>query len=491
LNKQSSVNLKEVYNKMLSDASAKDIFTQDDIKEETADMQLFTNDEVFDFLKIQADRKSRGVFLYMYDKYTKLYPGLLSSHPELNEIREKMLNLSELNIEELMKSVVTVILDRGINIKKGMGFIDKSLGTGFFIDDNGYILTNHHVIADNVDPKFKGYSKVYVTTRKEPDKEIPAEVIGYDKVFDIALLKIPFKSENHLTLGRSSDMQVGDKIYTIGNPIGIKYTVTSGIISNKDLEVFQLGKAFMIDAAVNPGNSGGPLIDERGQVIGIVFAGIPQYQGISFAIPFQWVRKTISALYKKGEVQRCWLGAGIYADNDKVFFYYVLPSGPAYKSGIAIGDRIIKIDGIEVSSVEDAQSKLAWKRFPELINLEIERNGKVMSIVVRLEQRPYLPVEEVFDRDTKGNIFSLLFGIGLDYYDKKFFTNKYKILKVYKKMEGMPLNVNAGDPLIIYDIKLLQKEKMITVTIQYLESTVGVVNRVVTLASPAEVNTIL
>ena len=99
-----------------------------------------------------------------------------------------------------MQSVVTVILNKGMNVKDGMGYFDKSIGTGFFIDDNGYILTNHHVIADDVDPKYKGYSAVYVTTREDPDTEIPAKVIGYDKVFDIALLKIQKKGTKPLYL---------------------------------------------------------------------------------------------------------------------------------------------------------------------------------------------------------------------------------------------------------------------------------------------------
>lgn len=492
LGKKSSMTLREVYDKVLEQADkTSDIYTQLDLREEMANLKLLTNKEVFDLLNLYSKNKSRDVFIYLLNKYKKMYSSLLRDYPELEDMEKRMISLNELNLEELMKSVVTVILDKGLDMKKGLGIMDKSIGTGFFIDNNGYILTNHHVIKEHVDPEYEGFSKVYVTLRKDPEVEIPAEVVGFDKVFDIALLKIPLKSEKYLILGRSSDMSVGDKIFTIGNPLGIKYTVTSGIISNKDLEFFQLGRGFMIDAAINPGNSGGPLVDERGQVIGIVFAGIPQYEGINFAIPFQWVRKTIPDLYKKGEVERCWIGAGLYMENDKVYFYYLLPNGGAYTSGIKEGDRLISIDGEEVSNVEDAQSKLAWRRYPGLISIVTERDGKKNNNIVRLEKRPYLPIEEVFNRDTESNIIKLVFGIGMEYYDKKMRTKKYVAKKIYKGKFGAELKIAEGDSITVYDLKYIKKSTLIRLTIRYKQEEIGVFERAVTIASYAEINSLL
>jgi membrane-associated protease RseP (regulator of RpoE activity) len=286
-------------------------------------------------------------------------------------------------------------------------------------------------------------------------------------------------------------MSLGDKIYTIGNPLGIKYTVTSGIISNMDLEFFQLGKGFMIDAAINPGNSGGPLIDERGQVVGIVFAGILQYEGVNFAIPFQWVRKTIPALYKTGEVKRCWIGAGLYMEKDKVYFYYVLPSGTAFNADIKEGDRLISIDGEKVESVEDAQSKLAWRRYPSLVSIKVERNGKIIENILRLDVRPYLPIEEVFNRDTEANIIKLVFGIGLEYYDKKLFSRKYVTKKIYRGKFGSELKIGMGDSFTVYDLKYIKKDKLIKLTIRYQHEDFGVVERSVSVLSPAEINSII
>lgn len=492
LGKKSSIPLRGVFDKVLENADqSSDIYTQLDLREEMANLKLLTNKEVYDLLSLYSKNKSRDVFIYLFNKYKKVYPNLLQEYPELENIEKKMIALNELNLEELMKSVVTVILDKGIDMKRGLGVMDKSIGTGFFIDNNGYILTNHHVIKDHVDPEYEGFSKVYVTLRKDPDVEIPAEVIGFDKVFDIALLKIPLKSDKYLILGRSSDMSIGDKIYTIGNPLGIKYTVTSGIISNKDLEFFQLGRGFMIDAAINPGNSGGPLVDERGQVVGIVFAGIPQYEGINFAIPFQWVRKTIPALYKKGEVQRCWIGAGLYMEKDKVYFYYILPNGEAHNAGIKEGERLISIDGEEVSNVEDAQSKLAWRRYPGLISIETERDGKKINNIVRLEKRPYLPIEEVFDKDTEANIIKLVFGVELEYYDKKMFTKKYVTKKIYKGKFGSELKIAEGDSITVYDLKYIKKNQLIKLTIRYKQEDFGILERIITVASYAEINSLL
>ncbi|MBN2546514.1 MAG: trypsin-like peptidase domain-containing protein [Spirochaetes bacterium] len=493
LNEKAAYTLREVYEKLSAQTDASsDIFTRNRIVEEMADYKILTNKELFEYLEKHALLKNRATFLTYLEKYNKLYPELINEFPQLNEYKESLENYTNLNLDEIMNSVVTVILDRGLNIKKGVGYYpDRPIGTGFIIDDNGYIITNHHVIADHVDPKYEGYSNVYVTLKDEPDKEIPAKVIGYDKVFDIALLKIPRDNTPHLTLGSSNEMTIGNKIFTIGNPLGIKYTVTTGIISNKDLDFFQLGKGFMIDAAINPGNSGGPLIDDRGQVIGIVFAGIPEYEGINFAIPFQYVKKTIPMLYKGNEVERCWIQAALYENKGKVYFYYIMPNGSADKSGIKIEDRLLKIDGVEVKTVAEAQSVLAWQRYPRLIELEIERKGNIIKTIVKLEKRPYLPIEQIFDIDIQKNLITLVFGIGLESYSKNFFLRKYKTTKIYRGMYGSQLNIGEGDPLTVLDLRYMKKEKLIRMTVHYKQNTMQLNERTVTVAAIAEIDSII
>lgn len=488
---ESELKLKDIYQNYLSEIdNSSDTFTKNGIKEEMANENLLTTSELYGFIKYYYDKKSIGFYNYYLAKYSKLYPTLLSEYPELIKYKEELNKYSNLNMEDLMQSVVTVILNKGMNVKDGMGYFDKSIGTGFFIDDNGYILTNHHVIADDVDPKYKGYSAVYVTTREDPDTEIPAKVIGYDKVFDIALLKIQKKGTKPLILGRSDDIKVGDRIFTIGNPIGIKYTVTSGIISNKEIDFFQLGRAFQIDAAVNPGNSGGPLFDERGQVIGVVFAGVPQYQNINFAIPFQWIIKTIPLLYKGGEVKRCWVGGGLYNNKNRIEFYYVMPNSNLSKSGIKVGDLLNKIESSEMVNVEDAQYNLAWQRYPRLINLSIESNGKTLEKIVKLDERPFLPIETAFEKDTQGKLITLVYGIELNYYDKNPFLKKYTINKIYKRMLGSQVEIGEGDPVVVYDLKYLEKDKIILLTIKFKKKDMGFIDRIVTIPAYAEINSI-
>ncbi|HQJ06059.1 MAG TPA: trypsin-like peptidase domain-containing protein, partial [Spirochaetota bacterium] len=465
LNTEPEIEIGDIYRELMNryDLSA-DFFNQMNLKYEMADKKLLPVEKVYEILKYSYEKKSKGFFAADFEKYSTLYPKLLTKYPELLSYKSELLSLNELNFEKILGSVVEVLLDKGMNVKDGMGFIDKSIGTGFFISADGYILTNHHVIADHVDPKYEGYSAVYVVTKEDPDLEIPATVVGYDKVFDIALLKISRNNAPTLTLGRSLDVNLGDKIYAIGNPIGIKNTVTSGIISNKEISFFQLGRAFQIDAAVNPGNSGGPLIDSAGQVIGIVFAGVPQYAGISFAIPFQWVSKAIPRLFNGGEVKRCWIGAGILNENNRVKVYYVMPNGSAEKAGFAPGEVIRSIDGVKVSTVEDAQEQLAWKRYPMLINIETELNGVVNNRIARLEERPYLPVITAFENDVQRKLVTLIYGVELEYYDKNIFSRKYKVQKVYKGSIGAQAGILEDTPIVIYDLKYVEKQKYIALT---------------------------
>jgi len=492
LNTEPEIEIGDIYRELMNryDLSA-DFFNQMNLKYEMADKKLLPVEKVYEILKYSYEKKSKGLFAADFEKYSTLYPKLLTKYPELLSYKSELLSLNELNFEKILGSVVEVLLDKGMNVKDGMGFIDKSIGTGFFISADGYILTNHHVIADHVDPKYEGYSAVYVVTKEDPDLEIPATVVGYDKVFDIALLKISRNNAPTLTLGRSLDVNLGDKIYAIGNPIGIKNTVTSGIISNKEISFFQLGRAFQIDAAVNPGNSGGPLIDSAGQVIGIVFAGVPQYAGISFAIPFQWVSKAIPRLFNGGEVKRCWIGAGILNENNRVKVYYVMPNGSAEKAGFAPGEVIRSIDGVKVSTVEDAQEQLAWKRYPMLINIETELNGVVNNRIARLEERPYLPVITAFENDVQRKLVTLIYGVELEYYDKNIFSRKYKVQKVYKGSIGAQAGILEDTPIVIYDLKYVEKQKYIALTASYKSKDSSLIERVVTIPAYVEINNIL
>lgn len=486
--------IESCYNKFLdSTIQTKDKFTISELRNRMVEKKISGVDDAYSILNEYYEEKSSGLFIYYISKYAQIFPDLLLKHPDLLKKKAELEQYKNLDFEKMMKSVVTVYLDKGMAIKNGMGFQEKSIGTGFFIDDKGYILTNHHVIADHVDPKYKGFTKVTVALRDDPDTEISAKVIGYDKVHDVALLKVETHSKEHLVLGRSHNMRTGDKIYTIGNPIGLRYTVTSGIISNKEINFFQMGRAFQVDAAINPGNSGGPLIDESGQVIGIVFAGVPQFQGISFAIPFEWVRQSIPLLYRGNQVERSWIGAGVYEDRDKreLSFYYIMPGSGADKSGLQLDDILVSINDQKVTTLEDAQTAIAFNRSPSIIKVEIIRNGITMVLPVKTDARPYIPIEKAFIKDKQANLVSLVFGLRMSLMSKMLGARSYKVERIYKGLTAYTLDISEGDPVMIYGIKYIEKDKMILMQIRYLDKDVAAMERMFTLQISAEINTLL
>ena len=495
---ETAVSYEECYRNYLAemDASADvDNFTVESIKNRMGEKGLLSESEVALLLDDYFKQNSLGLFSYYLNYYKGKYPTLAAKFPELEKKFSILIdNVTEPDFETLMKSVVTVILDKGIVVKNGVGGQDKSLGTGFFIDGNGYILTNHHVIADHVNPAYKGYTSVRVSLRDNPDVEYSAKVVGWDKIYDVALLKLlGHKNENFMVPGISGNMKTGDKIFTIGNPLGIRYTVTSGIISNREIDIFQMGQAFQVDAAINPGNSGGPLIDERGQVVGIVFAGIPQYAGISFAIPFEWVRQTIPLLYRGGEVKRSWMGAGIYHDYEKnnLQFYYLMPGGTADEAGILVDDILVSINGHKITDLAQAQALTAWEKSNSIIRVGILRNGQYMELPVRLDVRPQIPIEQIFKKDSYTNIIKLVAGMKVEQTRKRFGIRHYKISHVYRGMPGYSLNVSEGDPLTVYGMKFLSKEKVVVLSINYTNRDVSMMQRNITLALPAEINNLL
>ena len=194
------------------------------------------------------------------------------------------------SVSKMISGTVTVWVDKGIKIEKGLGYADISIGSGFFIDNRGYIVTNYHVIESEVNPEYEGYSRLYIKTSKDSETKVPAKVVGYDSVMDLALLKTEITPDFVFQLGSSGNLEVGDQIYAIGSPLGLEKTITSGIISTTDRKITTMGTVMQIDASVNAGNSGGPAVSKEGLVQGVVFAGIEGSQGLNFAIPVEYLK---------------------------------------------------------------------------------------------------------------------------------------------------------------------------------------------------------
>ena len=265
-------------------------------------------------------------------------------------------------VRKMMKGVVTVWVDRGITIEKGLGRADRMIGSGFFIDKNGFLITNYHVIQSEVDPEYEGFSRVYVKPAGNTSVRIPAKVIGWDPIFDLALLKTEITPEVSFVLGSSEDLNLGSRIYAIGSPAGLEQTLTSGIVSAKDRRFLSLGSVLQIDAPVNHGSSGGPIIDEAGRVQAIVFAGLERQEGLNFAIPVELLKLVLPQLYGGGAAVHAWMASyGLsvpeaIGQRGGAKLVYTLPGTSA--SYIPAGTLITRINDRPVADLEALQAEL-------------------------------------------------------------------------------------------------------------------------------------
>jgi serine protease Do len=279
-------------------------------------------------------------------------------------------------------------------------------GSGFIISPDGYILTNHHVV--------EGTTRL--TVGLSDGGRMDAEVIGTDPAIDLALIKIDprGKSLPVLPLGDSDKLRVGEWVVAIGNPLDLEHTVTVGVVSAKGRDIgmaeFQLARLIQTDAAINFGNSGGPLLDSQGRVVGINTAIIrgagnlssPIVQGIGFAVPINEAKRAAEQLRATGSVQRGYLGismvpAGVtdaareslkVPDENGVIIESVVPDGPAGKAGLREDDVIRKVDGEAIKDNNDLLNRIATRKPGEKVAVDVLRDGKTVHATVALGVRP-------------------------------------------------------------------------------------------------------
>lgn len=367
------------------------------------------------------------------------------------------------SINDAVKATVTIIVDKGIKITYGMGLPDKVLGSGFFIDERGYIVTNHHVIADMVDPTYEGYSRLYIKLPGNDDDKIPAKVIGWDSVTDLALLKTEYVPDYVLNLGSSAELVVGDKINVIGAPLGLEGTLTSGIVSNTKRKLFTNGDVFQIDASVNSGNSGGPCIDKDMKVQAVVFAGVLQAQGLNFAIPVEYLKQELPFLYAGGEYNHSWTGC--YGHTKKngnrksgVEVQYVMPGSPARFSGLKKDQIITSVNGESVKTIEELQGYFRSSNPGLIVKLGFEEDEK--PVFVYLAKRSGEPAREIYESDLIENSFLPLFGMQL-LPASTTSRNTYKIDYVIDGSDADEMQFSENDPLTLKDLKIDKENKYI------------------------------
>ncbi len=272
---------------------------------------------------------------------------------------------------------------------------NHGMGSGFIISNDGYILTNEHVVS--------GASKIEIFMTGS-DEAVPAKLVGSDYELDLAVLKINVGDDlPFLEMGDSDAVRVGEWTIAIGNPQGLDHTVTVGVISAKgrpiDVGNKQYKNLLQTDASINPGNSGGPLLNSKGQVIGINTAVSASAQGIGFAIPTSTVKPVLDSLISNGKITRPWLGIYIQSMSEEIAGRYGLPintgalvtstveGGPAHKAGITQGDIIVEINGVKVDNAEDLTSTMSKIKPGEKAQVVVNRNGKNVDFTITIEER--------------------------------------------------------------------------------------------------------
>ena len=274
--------------------------------------------------------------------------------------------------------------------------IEHGLGSGVIISPDGYIVTNNHVVD--------GATDIRVTLHNR--QILPAKLIGRDKLTDLAVIKVNASDLPSVPWGDSTQLHPGQTVLAFGNPLGLRFTVTRGIVSalNRPNPYAQdrraPGEFIQTDAAINQGNSGGPLVDAHGEVVGINTFLISQtggFSGMGFAIPSQIVKPTVDALIRNGKVDHGYMGIGIsdVTPDEAKFFHVenasgavvsqVEPDSPAGKAGLKVGDVITELNGKSINDAGELQVEVGQKQPGTTLHLKVMRDGKSLDIPVTLE----------------------------------------------------------------------------------------------------------
>jgi serine protease Do len=270
--------------------------------------------------------------------------------------------------------------------------VRQSLGSGFIISADGYILTNNHVVDMAKDIKVS----------LSDGRVLEAKLVGKSEEIDLALIKVEAKDLPAVVLGDSGLLEVGDWVLAIGNPFGLSHTVTAGIVSAKG-RVIGIGPyddLIQTDAAINPGNSGGPLFNIKGDVVGINTVIIATGQNLGFSIPISMVKSVLPSIKEKGRPDMGWLGVSAKQVTPEIaaaaglqepigaFVTEIVKGSPAEKAGLRRGDVIVELDGKKILDPSELPRMVAFGHIGKTVTLKILRQGKPLEIKVIVEMRP-------------------------------------------------------------------------------------------------------
>ena len=344
--------------------------------------------------------------------FTKLVEDNNASIVNISTVRksnEKISNSQQqIPNEELNDFLKKFFGDKGFeNPNKKSPRKAQSLGSGFVYSSDGFIITNHHVIAD----------AEQIIVKLNDKRELEAKLIGSDPSSDIALLKIKVKNLKPVKIGNSENLKVGQWVLAIGSPFGFESTVTAGIVSaiGRSLPNDNYVPFIQTDVAINPGNSGGPLFNLDGEVVGInaqIFSRSGGFMGLSFAIPMDVAENVIQQLKKSGKVSRGWLGVYIQEVTNNLAKSFgmkkpkgaliskVIPDGPASKSDLKVGDIILKFDGKDITTSSSLPPIVGNTKVGKNVKIEILRNGKKKNIKFKVQELPIQKAARIIKSNT-------------------------------------------------------------------------------------------
>ncbi|MHB9294602.1 hypothetical protein PilKf_00326 [Pillotina sp. SPG140] len=415
------------------------------------ELQPLEEDEALFFLDKAYEARQRGSASFFF-----------SLIRNTNRVSESVRNFARGtdSTAAMIEGVATVIVDRGYQIQSGQGTPDRILGSAFFVDPSGLLITNYHVIESDVNPQYEGYSRIYVRVGDSTNARVPAKVIGWDETLDLALIQAQITPAYTFSVIDWAKPHVGDSIYTIGSPVGLEKTVTQGIVSALGRRFLPIGTVIQIDAAVNHGNSGGPVIDREGRLVGVVFAGADTYQGLNFAVSAESLAAALPALVNGGKAERPWLGLTLHETSRGAEIIYTAPFTPASDMRIPEGTSIVSLNGESLSAlpgtfIPTLQELLFPLKAGELVTLELS-DGKTR--ILQTVSRPSVPLAEAAKRDSRERIAAPLFGLILSPVSSNQFSKSYFISQVVRGSIADEAGLSAQDPITIRNFKVLEKE---------------------------------
>jgi S1-C subfamily serine protease len=322
----------------------------------------------------------------------------------------KLLEVETKTIEIYRRAVPSTVNVSNIKLARTFDYgeveVPQGAGSGYVWDQNGHIITNYHVVQGG---------SIFVVTFHNDTKQYKAKLVGASPEKDIAVLKLEDKPEKltPVTLGSSKDLQVGQSSFAIGSPFGLDYTLTTGVISALGRKIegvagVKINDMIQTDAAINMGNSGGPLLDSSADLIGmntVIFSTSGSSAGLGFAVPVDTIKNVVPQIIKHGKYIRPGLGIGIVPDTMKkrlaqktkgLIISYIDMKGSAAQAGlkgmtqdqfgrIYLGDIITKVDGKEVDSLDDIYQILELKKIGDTVDVQYTREGKILTTKVTLQ----------------------------------------------------------------------------------------------------------